>query len=322
MRQREDKGSDLVSLVMPVWQPHEQWLQQAVESCLAQTHSNLELIVIDDGCAVPVASLLRHFDDPRLRIIRTPHGGVSNARNVGVAACDGRWIRFVDGDDVLPPGSIRALLEAASASFPIVYGQTEICDERLTRLGTLTCRREGHVLIAGIIGKLGIMLQAMLFERALLASGGGFDTALELMEDHDFVLRATALAQVRSVGEIVYVYRQHSSSSSRQVALDRSVDCWTYVRDRFFERHPELKDRLKRRVDALIQLQRARAFASGGQLRLALGTVLRAVAGAPGKAAVTGASILRGTMRPSRSRNIAESIGRPKREGVSRSTTP
>ena len=320
--ERDGSDPELVSLIMPVWQPCGPWLQQAVHSCLSQTHSNLELIVVDDGCAEPVASLLRGFDDPRLRILRTPHAGVSNARNAGIAAAGGRWIRFVDADDVLPPASTTMLLQSASPAFPIVYGQTKVCDEQLRPLRTMTCRRDGEVLIAGITGELDIMLQAMLFDRAVVASARAFDPALELMEDHDFVLRATAEVRVRSVDEIVYVYRQHSASSSRQGSLDHSVECWSYVRDRFFERHPELEDRLKPRVDALIQLQRARALAAGGELRLALATVLRAFAAAPAKSALTGASILRGALRPSRWGNNARPIARSADKAVSRSTTP
>src|SRR3569833_1089636 len=121
----------LVSLIMPVWQPNGEWLQQAVRSCLAQAHSNVELIVVDDGCAEPVASLLPDFDDQRLRIMRISHAGVSNARNAGVAAARGSWIRFVDADDVLPPASTTMLLQSASRSFPVVYGQTKVCDEQL-----------------------------------------------------------------------------------------------------------------------------------------------------------------------------------------------
>jgi glycosyltransferase involved in cell wall biosynthesis len=304
MSEPEDKGPELVSLVMPVWQPHAAWLQQAVRSCLAQTHSNLELIVLDDGCAEPIASLLHDFDDPRLRVLRTSHGGVSSARNAGLAAARGRWIRFVDADDLLPPESNAALLRASSAAFPVVYGQTRVCDEQLLPLRTMRCRRQGDVLIAGVIGKLDITLPAMMFERAVLASAGGFDPALELMEDHDLALRATAHVRVRSVDEIVYLYREHSGSASRQASLERSIECWTYVRDRFFERHPELEHRVRPRVNALIQLQKARAFAGRGELKAALRTIVRAVPAAPATAAMTGASILRELLRRSRSPHV------------------
>jgi len=186
------------------------------------------------------------------------------------------------------------LLRASSLAFPVVYGQTRICDEQLLPRRTMRCRRQGNVLIAGVAGKLDIMLQAMMFEREVLASAGAFDPALELMEDHDLVLRATAHVQVRCVDEIVYVYREHRASASRQASLERSIECWTYVRDRFFEGHPELADRVRPRVDALIGLQQARALAGRGDLGAALSTILRAVPAAPAKAAMTGASILRG----------------------------
>lgn len=322
MSEREDNGPELVSLIMAVWQPHAGWLQQAVQSCLTQSHSNLELIVVDDGCAEPVASLLHEFDDPRLRVLRTSHGGVSAARNAGLSAARGRWIRFVDADDLLPPESIALLLRASSDAFPVVYGQTQICDEQLVPLRTMRCRRQGDVLIAGIIGKLNIMLQAMMFARAVLASAGGFDPALELMEDHDLALRATAHVQVRRVDEIVYIYREHSASASRQASLERSIECWAYVRDRFFERHPELADRVRPRVSALIRLQEARAYARRGDLGAALSAIIRTIPAAPARAAMTGASILRGLLRSSRSRNNGQKTCPVSGIPPSRSTGP
>lgn len=86
---------------MPVWRSREDWLRAAVDSALAQRDCDLELIVVDDGCERPVAELLADVDDRRLRVRRVPHGGVSAARNAGLAAAGGDWIRYVDGDDVL-----------------------------------------------------------------------------------------------------------------------------------------------------------------------------------------------------------------------------
>ncbi|MGI8558878.1 MAG: hypothetical protein ACR2ND_11330 [Solirubrobacteraceae bacterium] len=69
--------TELVSFVMAVWNPHQRWLRDAVGSVLAQRSCELELVVVDDGCREPVDGMLGDVDDPRLRIVRVPHGGES-----------------------------------------------------------------------------------------------------------------------------------------------------------------------------------------------------------------------------------------------------
>ena len=94
-----------VSLLMAAYAQRPAWLREAVSSALGQRDCSFELILIDDGSPEPVAELLAEFDDPRLRVLRVEHGGVSRARNAGIAAARGRYIRFLDSDDDSPPDS-------------------------------------------------------------------------------------------------------------------------------------------------------------------------------------------------------------------------
>src|SRR5919201_3775162 len=93
----------LVSIVMAAWNPRPDWLLEAVRSALDQRGVDLELLVVDDGSDTPLEVVLGGIEDPRLRIVRLDHEGASAARNAGVAAGRGEFIRFVDADDVLEP---------------------------------------------------------------------------------------------------------------------------------------------------------------------------------------------------------------------------
>src|SRR5436305_267928 len=95
----------LVSLPMPAFSPRPARLRTAVRSALGQQGWPIELIVVDDGSPKPVAGLLDDVEDPRLRIVRVSHGGVSEARNTAIAAARGAYIRFIDADDVFDPDS-------------------------------------------------------------------------------------------------------------------------------------------------------------------------------------------------------------------------
>jgi glycosyltransferase involved in cell wall biosynthesis len=280
---------------MPAWRPNAGWLRPAVESALEQTHSNVELIVVDDGSQEPVAGLLRAVRNERLRIVRTEHGGASSARNAGIAAASGQWIRFIDCDDVLPPGSTSALLDAAGDAWAIVHGATVLCDRDLKPVGRLASRLEGDVRLACLLGRLDISLPAVLFRRDIVEAVGGFDTSLEVMEDFDFVLRALAEAPIGRVDEAVYLYRRHSASSTGEVSLERSERCWRYVAERFFERHPELAGAdLRRRVEAVIHLDGARACFGGRKYGAMLGRLAKAARCSPASVArLVGAAAVR-----------------------------
>ena len=91
----------VVSLVMCAWNPREDWLALAVESALRST-ANGELVLVDDGSNKPIDALVP--PRPRLRIVRTEHAGLPHARNVGMDAARGRYVRFMDADDVFGAG--------------------------------------------------------------------------------------------------------------------------------------------------------------------------------------------------------------------------
>lgn len=107
-------GNTLISIVVPVYGT-EAYLPQCVESLLAQTHSYLELILIDDGSLDHSGALCDRYgeQDRRVRVIHQDNQGVSAARNAGIKAAHGQYIAFVDSDDWVEPDYLAALLQAA-----------------------------------------------------------------------------------------------------------------------------------------------------------------------------------------------------------------
>src|SRR5512144_754356 len=113
---------------MPVWRPRGDWLHEAVHSALDQCDCDLELIVVDDGNDIAVSDMLADVTDPRLQHLRIAHGGVSAARNAGLSVATGNFVRFIDADDVLEPGS-TARLRALATPTTIAYEDTVVCNE-------------------------------------------------------------------------------------------------------------------------------------------------------------------------------------------------
>ena len=100
----------LVSVVLPIYKV-EQWLRRGVDSVLAQTFRDFELILVDDGSPDNCGAICDEYAaaDPRVRVIHQKNQGVSRARNVGIEQARGRWLVFLDPDDVASPGCWRQL---------------------------------------------------------------------------------------------------------------------------------------------------------------------------------------------------------------------
>jgi succinoglycan biosynthesis protein ExoO len=107
------ESTQLVSVVMPAFNARST-IAQAIESVFRQTHSALELIVVDDASTDSTGELLASLRDPRLRTIRHPaNAGEGASRNTAVAATAGEWIAMLDADDAWDPRRLERLLSFA-----------------------------------------------------------------------------------------------------------------------------------------------------------------------------------------------------------------
>lgn len=112
-------------------------LPACVESLLRQELEELEIILVDDGSTDETPGICDAFAarDPRIRVIHRENGGLSAARNTGLAAARGEYISFIDGDDRLQPGAYRRLWDAAVQDRPDVvrFGFSRVEDGRVTQ---------------------------------------------------------------------------------------------------------------------------------------------------------------------------------------------
>ena len=259
--------SELVSLIMPAYRVDSSYFRAAVASALAQDNVALELVIVDDGSPEPVAPLLSDFDDARIRLFRIQHGGVSRARNVGIAKARGKWIRFIDGDDIVPADSTRLLLDATSPTHRITYGDTLFCNERLEPLRLRSGRFDGHAHIPFLVGRLWLQIPAVLFHRDVVAQAGPFNEKLVLMEDDEFILRALGLSLVRSVRKTVYLYRRHEDSTTRRTTLNPERVWKEITRPHFHHYAEPVRQRLEREARATAILERAYKCARTGAIK-------------------------------------------------------
>ena len=109
--------TSLVSVIIPCYNAAP-WIEETLHCVTNQSHSNLEVIVVDDGSTDETWAALQRFVDPRIRLFKQPNAGAATARNVGLQSARGTFIQFLDADDVMSPGKIAAQLLAAESLGP------------------------------------------------------------------------------------------------------------------------------------------------------------------------------------------------------------
>ena len=89
-----------VSVIVPVFNS-EKYINRCIESILCQSYSNLEIILVDDGSTDSTYDICKSFFDQRILLLQKENGGASSARNYGLLKAKGKYICFVDSDDVV-----------------------------------------------------------------------------------------------------------------------------------------------------------------------------------------------------------------------------
>lgn len=208
----------LVSVVIPAYNAAP-WLSAAVDSVLAQDFQDYELIVVDDGSTDGTPGVLARYGD-RIRSLRKANGGLSSARNAGIAAARGRYVAFLDADDRWLPGKLAAQVACMEARSEVGFTTTcaRLEDEQGHVLGTWPCARWTGSFLAHLFASLGDVAgsgSAAMVRRELFARAGTFDESLPSLEDVDMWMRLAALTGYACVDEPLVVIRRHGASMSR-----------------------------------------------------------------------------------------------------------
>mgnify|MGYP001046389751 CR=1 FL=1 len=115
MREKECNEKEIgISIIVPVYNV-EKYLAICIRSLLAQSYKNIEIILVDDGSTDTSGAICDKFaaQSSKIQVIHKKNGGLSSARNAGLAMAGGRYIGFVDSDDYVLPTMYEKLMDAA-----------------------------------------------------------------------------------------------------------------------------------------------------------------------------------------------------------------
>jgi glycosyltransferase involved in cell wall biosynthesis len=190
-----------VSVVIPVHDRADR-IRPTLDSVRAQTFSDLELIVVDDGSTDGVADVVSAAQ-PTARIVRLDRNtGASAARNRGVAEARGELIAFLDSDDLWSPDKLALQVDDfdrypdASMSFTdVIYGRTGT-----RQVYSRAHRFQPDRLFEQILEGIPILPSAILLRKRDFERVGGFDAEIAVAEDRDLYLRLAAIGPLRFLG--------------------------------------------------------------------------------------------------------------------------
>lgn len=226
------EGEVLVSVVIPVYNA-EEFLFDSVESVRVQSWENLELILVDDGSTDQSGSICDSLaqKDSRIRVLHLKNGGVSRARNRGVAEAEGEYITFLDADDRMKPETISTLcglLEKHGADIA-VCGHEECISEgrRIPKFGT----EETHVWSGKEImrefltnNRIGWNVWGKMFRRECIR-GCEFPLDITIGEDMYFVFQACREAKTLCLYDhCLYEYRIRDGSAMKQKLTEKNFE--------------------------------------------------------------------------------------------------
>ncbi len=215
-----------VSVIMPAYNS-EFYIRESIDSVLAQSFTEFELIVVDDGSTDTTAAIVESYTDSRIRLIRQPNGGVSVARNTGLAAARGQYITFLDSDDLYYPDFLKTLYhliqsnrtEMVFSDFSESYSAEDVnktdthkarCFIKDKLLGTRVLTSDSQ------IDGLPVHINSVMISKKLIEQYDiRFLPNVRLYEDGNFLFKAF-LAAKKIYGTYLCLehYRRHKDSAS------------------------------------------------------------------------------------------------------------
>ena len=226
-----------VSAIIPTYNCA-RYLPEAIDSVLAQTYRDFEIIVVDDGSTDNTQEVLAPYGD-RVRVIKQPNQGRSAARNTGILAARGEYVAFLDADDLWLSrklGKQMAFLEARP-DVRWVYSDYAMFDEGGRQCESVFCARRVaclpetqavlHALPGGIVWTGTVLVEASCFKEV-----GAFDSSLPVSEDSDMWVRLACRFAAGCIRDTLALYRRHPGqvTSRAQSGLFEYCRCRRYRR--------------------------------------------------------------------------------------------
>lgn len=213
-----------VSICIPTFN-RKDYLLETLESVLAQTYPDYEIVIVDDGSTDGTGDMIRN-NNYAVRYYWQQNSGDAAARNKLIELAKGRYITFIDSDDLLLPDAVERMAKVTEAEKEpvVVYGPYIRIDElgndkgtskRILRSGNITRYLFEDILVHSC---------GSMFPKKILQEAGGFDTSLPVCSDYDLWLRFSMKYRFIALKEPTFKRRRHDSNLSMRSFANRKTE--------------------------------------------------------------------------------------------------
>lgn len=216
MQASNPQSSPLVTVLMPV-RDGEKFLAEAIESILAQTFTDFEFLIIDDGSMDSSRTIILGYDDPRIRLlVNDSNVGVTQTLNRGIQEARGRYVARMDADDA----SLRERLERqvahleANPDCALVTSFAEIIGDDSERVGELCSDFSPQELDRKLQLRNRVIHGAVMMRTDVVRRLGAYDETMRRSQDYDLWLRISDEHAIHTLREFLYSWRKHDQGIS------------------------------------------------------------------------------------------------------------
>jgi len=213
-----------ISVILPAYNA-DKTIGLSIESVLNQTFKKFEFIVVDDGSTDNTVNIVKSYNDNRIRTITINNSGPSKARNSGIKDSHGRYISFIDSDDLWAKDKLEKQIYILSRDekYEVAYSWSLFIDENGKYIHPLKpVGFQGNVYQKMLINNFIGSGSNILVKREALESVGYFDEEIKYGEEWDLYIRLSRLYHFGLITEYQIYYRQNFGSLSTRVDLFES----------------------------------------------------------------------------------------------------
>ena len=220
---KEDQ-ENLVSVIMPVYNSGI-YLHKAIDSILAQSHGNFELIIIDDASNDETKKILASFTDHRVKVISNEANlGIAKSLNKGIALCNGTYIARMDADDVSIPERFEKQVNflQKNTKVGVLGGAATLIDNCGSKLGTLTPVKSHEFIASNLaLGSCVIHPTVMFNTKVVSKELILYDENYKHAQDYELWLRLISKTLFRNLNIKLINYRIHPAGISQKLKAEQ-----------------------------------------------------------------------------------------------------
>lgn len=226
----------VVSVIIPSYKC-EAYIAETIASVQNQSFKDLEIIVVDDGSPDKQAEVIKSIaeKDSRIQYVYQKNQGVSAARNHGYKLSSGKYIAFLDSDDVWLPNNLELKIQKlGKGDFGLVHSDAEIINEKSIPQKQFMRGKEGD-LLQGMLAWEDAYIpgpSSILLKKEVIDQIGDFDTNLSTAADQDFFFRVASKYAIGRVAQVTWQYRVHDKNMHSNIAAMQKDVIYVYKKAR------------------------------------------------------------------------------------------